>query len=497
MKNLQLCKGLVVLIIATSLWTSCQKEISSPSTQTHSEIQNQQISGVLPDDPAAVAKVPLIVSSDFLAHGPNFSSIFETAERGGKRDIIAPLVSIISPASGVQISGIINITVNASDNIGVKSVSLSVDGGIAVSTSTTSPFTNQWNSGTVANGTHTLTVTASDGTGNKATNSIQVSVNNVTVGDIISPAVNYISPSDQSAVTGTVNVSINATDNVGVSSVSISIDDVVVSTSTSYSWNTSNAAAGFHTIKAVAKDAAGNQGSGLITVSINTIVVPPPPPDNGIQLTMPAVGQQGGEGSCVAFAVGYATRSAEQFYRTNAGSYNNTTNVFSPEFLYNQVKASSDCGSGTSILKALDFIVANGICTFQSMPYSYTNGCSLMPTGAQLAEGLNYKISGYSKVINTDRSAIKTMIQQKHPLIIMILADYSFQNATAGFIWKTYSGSGNLPHSIAICGYDDSKNAYKVMNSWGTAWGDAGYSWIDYGFFETGGRISTYCYAMN
>src|SRR5439155_23536153 len=105
-------------------------------------------------------------------------------------------------------------------------------------------------------------LTAWDASGNKATSSIQVTVDNVTAGDIISPTVSYISPADQASVTGIVTVSISATDNIGVSSVSISIDNIVVSTSTSYSWNTSNYAAGYHIIKATAIDAAGNQGSG-------------------------------------------------------------------------------------------------------------------------------------------------------------------------------------------------------------------------------------------
>jgi C1A family cysteine protease len=87
------------------------------------------------------------------------------------------------------------------------------------------------------------------------------------------------------------------------------------------------------------------------------------------------------------------------------------------------------------------------------------------------------------------------MVFQNHPVIVTVIADNSFVTAKAGFIWKTFSGSGNLPHSIVICGYDDTKNAYKVMNSWGTTWGDAGYSWIDYDFFPT--KTGTYCYVIN
>ena len=495
MKNLHyLCKGFVVLLTATFLWTSCQKEHSPVEPQNFSE---QRVSGVVPDDPIAVSKVPLIVSSNFL-QTQEAEDYLSGSEKGKPRrtfDVTAPTVTITSPANGSSVSGTINITVNASDNNKVASVSLSVDGGSAISSSNNTPFTNTWNSGTVTNGSHTLNVTATDASGNRATNSIQVTVDNSAPGDIISPTVSFTSPSDQASLTGTATVSINATDDVGVSSVSISIDNTVVSNSSSYSWNTSNYAAGNHTIKAVAKDAAGNQGSSSITVSVNVTVVQPPT-SSGISLIMPPVGDQGGEGCCVPFAVGYAARSAEQYYRTNASTYSNSSNVFSPEFLYNQTKF-GDCGSGTSMQTALDFIVANGICSYQSMPYSSTNGCSLMPTTNQLSEALNYKISSYSKIINTDKDAIKSMVSQNHPVIVAILADNSFVSAKSGFIWNTFSGSGNLPHCIAIVGYDDSKNAYKIMNSWGTSWGDAGFSWIDYDFFAKGGKVGTYCYVIN
>jgi hypothetical protein len=497
MKNLHVSKGLAALLVGTVMWTSCQKELSQDNSNDLPEnFSEQKLSGVIPDDPLAISKVPLIMSSEYFATSDDLSGR-SSALRGGKRDIIPPTISITSPASGASVSGTIDVLVNASDNVGVMSVSLSVDG-ISVISTGTPPFTNSWNSGTVSNGVHTLTVTAMDAKGNKGTSSLQVSVNNVSAGDIISPTVSFITPANQSSVTGTVNVSVNANDNVGVSSVIISIDNIVVSSSTSYSWNTSNFSAGNHTIKAVVKDAAGNQGSSSVIVMINTIIVQPPPA-SGVQLVMPPVGNQGGEGSCVAFGIGYAARSAEQYYRTNAVSYSNTTNVFSPEFLYNQVKFGSDCGSGTSMQTALDFIMAKGICSYQSMPYSSTNGCSLLPTTTQSSEALNYKISTYSKISILDRTAIKAMISQRHPVIITILADNSFVSARTGFIWKTFSGSGNLPHCIVICGYDDSKNAYKVMNSWGTTWGDAGFSWIDYNFFETGGQIAGngYCYVIN
>lgn len=500
MKNLIRPNGLASLLMLSLIAASCSKEKSAQMPDEQNITAQVRVSGVIDDDSAKQAKVPMIVSSGFIQAANSTANIgYSSLSSRGRRDATAPVVSITSPKTGATVTGAVSITVAATDNIAVTAVSLSVDG-VAVSNSTAAPFTNTWNSATVTNGTHTITVTAKDAANNKTSATVQVLVNNAIVGDITAPAVNISSPGDGASYDANTTISINssASDNVGITSLSLSIDGTVVNSSSSsafnYTWNTSAVSSGVHTITATAKDAAGNQSAKTVTVTINTVVIEPTPV-SGIRLMMPPVANQGSEGSCVGFAVGYAARSAEQFYRTGASSYSNSSNIFSPEFLYNQIKFSSDCNSGTAMQTALDFIKLNGICTYQSMPYSSSNGCSLLPSLTQSTEAANFKISTYSKLYSTDKAAIKSMISQKHPVIINVIADNSFISAKPGFIWKTYSGSGSLAHCIVICGYDDAKNAYLVMNSWGTGWGDAGYSWIDYDFFVT--RTGTYCYAIN
>jgi hypothetical protein len=221
------------------------------------------------------------------------------------------------------------------------------------------------------------------------------------------------------------------------------------------------------------------------------VVLPPSTIPSSFQLATPPVGHQGNEGSCVPFAIAYAARSIEQYYNTNATSYSYSSNIFSPEYVYNQTKF-NDCATGTSPTTVLDLIKNQGVSTWGSMPYSDVNGCSIQPTSSQTANASAYKINSYVMIPNMDEVAIKTMVASKHPVIITIIADNSFTNAGPSFIWKAYSGSGALRHSIIICGYDDAKNAYKVMNSWGTTWGDAGFSWIDYDFFPQKSTYDTY-----
>lgn len=231
------------------------------------------------------------------------------------------------------------------------------------------------------------------------------------------------------------------------------------------------------------------------TTTGGTVITVPPPTTtipSGYSLVMPPVGYQGSEGSCVAWSVGYAARSCMQYYATNAVSYSNATNIFSPEFVFNQIKFGTNCGA-SAMMDAMSLMVNKGVCTWQSMPYSAANGCSLMPTSAQTTEAANYRVSSYAMVSPGDQKTIKTMIASKKPIPFTCNIDYNFKYATVGTIWKTYAGFAGS-HAMVICGYDDAKNAYKVMNSWGTAWGDGGYIWIDYNLLPT---ISYEAYVMN
>jgi hypothetical protein len=72
-------------------------------------------------------------------------------------------------------------------------------------------------------------------------------------------------------VNGNVNIGVSATDNVAVSTVTLSIDGSVVASSNtgsvSFKWNSRKARSGSHTITATARDSSGNQATKTINVS--------------------------------------------------------------------------------------------------------------------------------------------------------------------------------------------------------------------------------------
>ena len=94
-------------------------------------------------------------------------------------DTTPPNVSVSSPASGSSVSGTINVTANASDNVGVVGVQFQLDGANAGAEDTTAPYSVPWNTTTASNGTHTITAVARDAAGNRTTSSpVTVTVSN-------------------------------------------------------------------------------------------------------------------------------------------------------------------------------------------------------------------------------------------------------------------------------------------------------------------------------
>ena len=68
----------------------------------------------------------------------------------------------------------------------------------------------------------------------------------------------------------------------------------------------------------------------------------------------------------------------------------------------------------------------------------------------------------------------------------------SFQNYTNGTYFGTASdpNSPSTNHAIVLVGWDDSKGAWLMKNSWGQDWGEDGYMWIKYGSNNIGRRAA-------
>jgi thermitase len=91
------------------------------------------------------------------------------------------------------------------------------------------------------------------------------------------PIVSFVNPGAGATVSGTVSVQVSASDNVGVTSISVTANGTLIGSSSSFSWNTAGRPNGAYTLTAVAKDAAGNSSSSSRAVTVSNISDATPP----------------------------------------------------------------------------------------------------------------------------------------------------------------------------------------------------------------------------
>jgi thermitase len=190
-------------------------------------------------------------------------------------DTTAPAAAIAAPLANSSVSGLVGVTVNASDNVGVARVDLVVNGTV-VATDTGAPYTFSWNSAGAANGMASLVAVAYDAAGNAGSSAaVAVNVANqaATVSKDITPPAVAISNPVAGTVAGNVAVAVNATDDAGAAGITtvLVIDGQTKASGTGgtlgYNWNTRKAGAGQHTLTATARDGAGNTSTTSVTVT--------------------------------------------------------------------------------------------------------------------------------------------------------------------------------------------------------------------------------------
>jgi subtilisin family serine protease len=233
-----------------------------------------------------------------LVNGPGACAESPTEASFNDRDDVAFVVAqetdpvppaqaaLTAPANGATLTGTVLLSATASDNFGVVAVDFH-DGQTLIGSDDSEPYGVYWDTRSAANGSHTLTVRARDLAGNvKASPPVTVTTDN----DFTAPVVSLTAPAPGIKVTGSVLISANATDNLGVARVEFFVDGTLIGTGTAapygVSWNSRSMASGSHTLTAKAYDAAGNIGtSAQVTVTSVPELTPP-----SVSITSPQSG---------------------------------------------------------------------------------------------------------------------------------------------------------------------------------------------------------------
>jgi len=188
------------------------------------------------------------------------------------KDTIPPTVSMTAPTNNATVSGTITITASAGDNVGVSKVEFYKEGVLLTATNV-APYSYNWNTTSVANGSHILSAKAYDASNNIGQSStVTVSVNN-TFSDTVTPTVTTFNlPATATSLTVPVS-SFTATDNVGVTGYCVS----TINSSSGCAWSGTAPSSvtfvgtGARSAWAWAKDAAGNISAGAIASTTITV----------------------------------------------------------------------------------------------------------------------------------------------------------------------------------------------------------------------------------
>jgi hypothetical protein len=189
----------------------------------------------------------------------------------------------------------------------------------------------------------------------------------------------------------------------------------------------------------------------------------------------PPPGNQGFTNSCVGWAVGYGAKS---FLETLEEGWNTTSTLhrFSPSWIYNQINGGVDGGAYTG--NGLDLVTQSGDDAIEFFPF--TSDVTAPPTRSSYARAGRHS-GGSWGVLPNDPVQVKTALNAKQAVIITFDVYPDWDNlSSTNPIYDDVSGASRGNHANVIIGYDDAKQAFKTLNSWGTGWGLSGYGWISY-----------------
>lgn len=198
---------------------------------------------------------------------------------------------------------------------------------------------------------------------------------------------------------------------------------------------------------------------------------------------MSPVVDQGELGSCTANAIASGLR---EYLELKSGK---PLVRLSRLFLYwheREIEGTVDVDSGASLRDGMKVLSTIGVSPESDYPYVVSNFTD-KPTSQAEADAAAYKISAYHRVISLNQ--LKASIADGYPVVMGIEVYESFESqevAVTGVIPLPDPSKEQLlgGHAVLAVGYDDTQSQVIVRNSWGASWGDKGYCYMPYAYFN-------------
>ncbi|MEP6949875.1 MAG: C1 family peptidase [Ginsengibacter sp.] len=198
----------------------------------------------------------------------------------------------------------------------------------------------------------------------------------------------------------------------------------------------------------------------------------------------PVIYNQGQLGSCTANALGAAFQFGRRMQKLDE---------FIPSrlFLYYNERVmikTVNSDSGAHIRNGIKSLNVNGICPEIEWPY-IVEKFTEKPSKKCYDDALKSTIKSYERLNNGNLTQLQSCLSEGFPFVFGFTVYESFET-------EVVAKTGMLPmpkakekvlggHAVMAVGYDDSKQAIIVRNSWGKNWGLKGYFYMPYGYITS------------
>ncbi len=220
-----------------------------------------------------------------------------------------------------------------------------------------------------------------------------------------------------------------------------------------------------------------------------------------LSATFPLPGNQAPKPDCTAWATTYAglgyLHGLAMGHRPQSAAEEP-----SPVYVYNRLRPSgASCSVATRLVDALTFLKTEGTASLEQfpddpgacadpLPHSLVGGASEQRLGGWRAIERENPGDRHSPVVIDD---IKGALFRQQPVVFAMPVRDDFMAFAGPGIYTHADPETENWHAMALVGYDEDRQAFRLINSWGSTWGDAGYAWIAYDTFK---RLVGEAYAL-
>lgn len=140
--------------------------------------------------------------------------------------------------------------------------------------------------------------------------------------------------------------------------------------------------------------------------------------------------------------------------------------------------------SGSTMQEAIKVLKEVGVCREEFWPYDITK-FRRRPTKKCYNDARNNKIKERIQIM-VNVTEFKIALNLGHPIAFGFMVQEKILNLTKENSVLEYDSSGEFVggHAVLCVGYDDNKQAFKILNSWGKEFGDDGYFWLPYNLLK-------------